>query len=216
MFVLNFHAIGRPRRELISGETDVCVSRGQFLDILDAVAEREDVELTFDDGNRSDIDEVLPALQERGMRAQFFVCPALFGAPGYIRASDVGRLRDAGMPVGSHGMDHVGWRNLSPAELDREVAQAKRILEVAVGEPVVAAACPFGAYDRRSLNALRDAGFERVYTSDGGSARPGDWLIARNTVGSSDSAESIESMLNTANGHVPVGDRARRLVKQWR
>jgi hypothetical protein len=30
-----------------------------------------------------------------------------------------------------------------------------------------AAACPFGAYDRRTLRALRHAGFKRVYASDG-------------------------------------------------
>jgi peptidoglycan/xylan/chitin deacetylase (PgdA/CDA1 family) len=216
MFVLNFHAIGVPGRELIAGEENVCVSSERFIEILDAVAERDNVELTFDDGNCSDIDEVLPALQERDMHAHFFVCPALFGAEGYVDESDVRELRDAGMLVGSHGMDHVDWRNLSGPGLEREVVHAKRLLEEAIDEPVVAAACPFGAYDRRSLNALREAGFERVYTSDGGPAGAGDWLVARNTVSSWDSAESIESMLDSANGGVPLGHRVRRLVKQWR
>ena len=33
---------------------------------------------------------------------------------------------------------------------------------------------PFGSYDRHVLRALRRTGVTRVYTSDGGWARPGD------------------------------------------
>jgi hypothetical protein len=38
---------------------------------------------------------------------------------------------------------------------------------------------PFGAYDRRVLARLRQAGATRVYTSDGGGTRRDDWLQAR-------------------------------------
>ena len=72
------------------------------------------------------------------------------------------------------------------------------------------------AYDRRTLKALRAAGFEQVYTSDRGRAGSTDWLVARNTVSRSDSAESIERMLNGLGETVPVIDRAKRWVKRWR
>jgi len=216
MFVLNFHCIGRPKRSLADGEDDVRVETGQFIEILDAISGRGDVRLTFDDGNSSDVGEALPELTRRGLRAQFFICPARCGTPEFVDEDDVRQLRAAGMSLGSHGMDHVPWRRLGRSAIEREIVRAKGLLEDLLQAPVDSAACPFGAYDRRTLAALRAAGFRRVYTSDGGRAAPGDWLVARNTVRRGDSAESIEQMLNTP---AQTGARVRRTkqwIKQWR
>lgn len=188
----------------------------QFIEILDAVSGRGDVCLTFDDGNISDVSEALPELMRRGLRAHFFICPARFGTPEFLDEDDVRRLRSAGMSLGSHGMDHVRWRRLGRSAIDREIVQAKRILEDLLQAPVDTAACPFGAYDRRTLTALRAAGFRRVYTSDGGPAAPEDWLVARNTVRRRDSAESIERMLNRSGETGAQVRRVKRRIKQWR
>ena len=216
MFVLNFHGIGEPTRTLDDGEQDVWVSRGQFLEILDTIKSRNDVQLTFDDGNMTDVDEALPALTKRGLHAQFFVCAGRLGLAGFLNQSDVRDLLAAGMLIGSHGMDHVSWRSLSESEMQREIEQAKHTLEQVTQAPIDAAACPFGQYGRRSLQALRRHGFARVYTSDGGAASPRDWLVARNTVRRSDSVKSIERLLNGDNRSTPLTQRAKRLIKQWR
>jgi peptidoglycan/xylan/chitin deacetylase (PgdA/CDA1 family) len=196
MIVLNFHSIGRPKRAFAAGEGDVSVEPAQFCEILDVLQDRRDVRLTFDDGNQSDMTEALPELVERGLHAEFFICPARFGTPEFVDEDDVRELRRAGMAVGSHGMQHVPWRRLAALELDREIVEAKLALETTLDSPVGTAACPFGAYDRRTLRALRAAGFSRVYTSDGGWAGSRDWLVPRNTVHRSDSAESIERLLH--------------------
>jgi peptidoglycan/xylan/chitin deacetylase (PgdA/CDA1 family) len=216
MFVLNFHAIGKPQRAFVDGEGDVCVDRGQFAEILDVVAGRREVRLTFDDGNRSDLTEALPELASRGLPAEFFICPARFGTDEFLDAGDVRELREAGMTVGSHGMDHVRWRKLGSAGMQREIVQAKQVLEDALGVPVDTAACPFGAYDRRTLSALRAAGFKRVYTSDGGRAEATDWLVARNTVRRGDTAESIERLLDRSRDARTLLLRGKRWVKRWR
>jgi peptidoglycan/xylan/chitin deacetylase (PgdA/CDA1 family) len=216
MLVLNFHLIGRTKRALDAGEDEVAVSREQFVEILDVVSGRDDVRLTFDDGNTSDVEEALPELIRRGLRAEFFICPSRFGTAGFVDEDDVRELQLAGMSLGSHGMDHVRWRRLERAGIDREIVQAKRALEDALGAPVHAAACPFGAYDRRTLGALRAAGFTRVYTSDGGRAAATDWLAARNTVHRSDSAESVERMLHGSGGAAALVRRAKRWIKQAR
>lgn len=216
MIVLNFHGVGTLNRELADGEAGVCIDRRQFAEILDAVVGRGDVRLTFDDGNRSDVAEALPELQRRGLRAEFFICAGRFGTPEFLDEDDVRELRRAGMAIGSHGMDHVPWRRLEPAAVDREIVRAKQILEDALQAPVDTAACPFGAYDRRTLTALRAVGFERVYTSDGGRASSTDWLAARNTVRRGDSAESIERLLNGSGDAPSPVNRAKRWVKRWR
>ena len=216
VIVFNFHCVGKPRRDLADGEDEVRVDSRQFAEILDVVAGRDDVRLTFDDGNTSDVAEALPELLRRGLRAEFFICAGRFGTPEFVDEDDIRELRRAGMSVGSHGMDHVPWRRLDRSAIDHEIVQAKERLEHALQASVDTAACPFGAYDRRTLSALRAAGFERVYTSDRGRAGSTDWLVARNTVRRRDSAESIERLLNgTGAGLSPV-DRAKRWVKRWR
>jgi peptidoglycan/xylan/chitin deacetylase (PgdA/CDA1 family) len=216
MVVLNFHRIGRPKREYANGEGDVHVDPEQFAEILDVVSGRSNVRMTFDDGNRSDVSVAVPELVRRGLRAEFFVCAGRLGRPEFLDEDDVRDLREAGMSVGSHGMDHVRWRKLAPAAIDREIVAAKQILEDALQAPVDAAACPFGSYDRRTLRALREANFRCVYTSDGGPADSADWLIARNTVRRSDSAESIERLLDNSRATASVLRRGKGLVKQWR
>jgi peptidoglycan/xylan/chitin deacetylase (PgdA/CDA1 family) len=212
---LTFHGIGDPARRLDDAEADVWLDRARFASVLDAVAGRGDVRISFDDGNESDLEHALPALRERGLGATFFICAGRLGQPGFVDADGVRTLRSAGMSIGSHGMNHVSWRRLNRSEAQREIVQAKRALEDTAGAPVEEASCPFGAYDRRSLGALRAAGFKRVYASDPGSARPQDWLVARNTMHRWDSAESVERLLDGANGVSPAR-RAKRWVKRWR
>jgi peptidoglycan/xylan/chitin deacetylase (PgdA/CDA1 family) len=216
MLVLNFHGVGRPTRELDDGEQDVWLGRTQFDDILDSIKHRDDVQLTFDDGNSSDVDEALPALILNGKRACFFICAGRLSSGGFLDRAGIRELCLAGMSVCSHGMDHVPWRKLSEAELRREITHAKQVIEDATGAAVDSAACPFGAYDRHSLAALREADFKRVYTSDRGPADAQDWLVARNTVHSWDSPESIRCLLESWSGTVPMAHKAKRWVKQWR
>jgi peptidoglycan/xylan/chitin deacetylase (PgdA/CDA1 family) len=194
----------------------VCVDRGQFAEILDVVAGRREVRLTFDDGNRSDVTEALPELASRGLQAEFFICPARFDTDEFLDEGHLRELREAGMAVGSHGMDHVRWRKLGSTGMQREIVQAKQVLEDALGEPVDTAACPFGAYDRRTLSALRTAGFKRVYTSDGGRAEASAWLVARNTVRRGDTAESIEQLLDGSRDAGTLLLRGKRWIKRWR
>jgi hypothetical protein len=59
--ILNFHGIGRPMRNYWAGEERVWIGGEIFEMVLDEVKGREDVLVTFDDGNISDIEIALPA-----------------------------------------------------------------------------------------------------------------------------------------------------------
>jgi peptidoglycan/xylan/chitin deacetylase (PgdA/CDA1 family) len=214
---ITFHGIGELDRSLEPGEADVWVSRDEFLSVLDATADRQDVRVTFDDGNASDLEEALPALRERGMHATFFVVAGRLGDPAFLDASGVRELAAAGMEIGCHGMRHRRWRGLGEPALREELVQAKAVLEEIVERPVTEAACPFGAYDRRVLGALRRAGYRHVYTSDRGTARRGDFLQARNSVSSREEPRLIERIeALEAPGHRALQRRAKLAVKRWR
>jgi len=179
---LTFHGIGEPERPFEPGENEVWVSTERYVTILDSVRNREDVRVTFDDGNSSDYRIALPDLRSRGLKAAFFVTAGFVDRPGYLSQSEIRELADCGMRIGTHGMNHQSWRGLCETDLRIEIVDSKRLLEQILGQTITEAACPFGGYNRHVLKLLRESGFERVYTSDRGLAFEEDWLQPRNTV----------------------------------
>jgi peptidoglycan/xylan/chitin deacetylase (PgdA/CDA1 family) len=214
---LTFHGVGEPERSLEPSEAAVWVSRARFLSVLDSVAGRSDVRITFDDGNASDVAYALPALRARGLRATFFLVAGRLETPGFVDRAGVRALTEAGMTIGCHGMRHRPWRELDDDELHEELVGAKRLLEDVVQRPVDEAGCPFGSYDRRVLRSLRRAGYARVYTSDRGTTRPGAWLQARNSVGPADDAGLLERIAaSDGRAHEALTRQAKLVAKRWR
>jgi peptidoglycan/xylan/chitin deacetylase (PgdA/CDA1 family) len=214
---LTFHGIGEPDRPLEPGEDAVWVSRARFHSVLDSVAGRTDVRITFDDGNASDVAHALPALRSRGLHATFFLLAGRLETPDFVDRDGVRALADAGMTIGCHGMRHRRWRELDDGELHEELVDARRLLEEVVERPVTEAGCPFGGYDRRVLRSLRRYGYERVYTSDRGTARPGAWIQARNSVGPADDAGLLDRILSAdRRPHAALRRRTTLIAKRWR
>ncbi|MEI7057896.1 polysaccharide deacetylase family protein [Nocardioides sp. CCNWLW239] len=212
-----FHGIGEPERELEPGEDRYWISQDAYEDILDALAGRPDVRISFDDGNRSDVTFGLPGLLTRGLSATFFVLAGRLGRPGSVDRLDIRLLRVAGMRIGTHGMDHVSWRGLDPAGVRRELIEARERITMAAGETVDEAALPLGRYDRTTLRHLRRLGYEHVYTSDRAHAVAGAWLQPRFSVTADDDGASVRSQILNGQGIARRMERqAAGLVKRLR
>jgi len=217
--VLNIlvHGIGRPGRQLDPGEEPVWVSIAQFERVLDAVAERSDARISFDDGNSSDVEVALPRLVERGLSAEFFLLAGALGNRGRVDHAGVRALLDAGMSIGSHGWLHRDWRLIDSAQAREELEDAPQVLSELTGRPVSRVAVPFGSYDRHVLRRLRAAGVTCAYTSDGGRVRPDAWLQARTSLRHDMDAAWIARLLDP---HTSLTQRARgsavRVVKRLR
>jgi peptidoglycan/xylan/chitin deacetylase (PgdA/CDA1 family) len=185
-----FHGIGTPGPGVDDAEARYWVTRDAFFSLLDEVATWPDTALSFDDGNASDVEVGLPALQERGLTATFFVLAGRLDAPGSLATEQVRALVAAGMGVGSHGMDHVSWRRMPPDVRQRELVEARERLGAIAGH-VDQAALPRGQYDRGALLALRRLGYRTVFTSDRRPARRGAWLQPRFSVTRDDTPASF-------------------------
>ncbi|MET0716148.1 MAG: polysaccharide deacetylase family protein [Mycetocola sp.] len=197
---LCFHGIGTIGREREAGESQYWVSTDRFLSILDVVADHPSVRLSFDDGNRSDVDVALPSLHERGLTASFFVLAGRLDDTASLSPHDLRELRSAGMAIGNHGWTHTPWRGLNPADAQRELVDARAALADASGGAVADAALPLGRYDRHLLRRLARVGYGKVYTSDRFPARSSTWLQSRYSVTAADTAESIGSLLTSPPG----------------
>lgn len=167
--VFNFHGVGTPHAGLPEDELPYWCESDLFFRLLDVMATLPDrtgtaVEITFDDGNRSDLDIAAPALAERGLTATFFACAGRLDDARYLDPAALRSLEEMGMGVGSHGHGHVDLRKSDAATLQRETSGSRQRLAEATGSSVDSFAIPFGSYDRRVLGALR--GYRRIYTSD--------------------------------------------------
>lgn len=193
---LNFHGIGRPiGRDFGPNERNFWVTPETFAATLDACIGRDDISLSFDDGNWSDVEVALPVLQQRDLHATFFVVPSWLGEPGFMSKQDLKELVAAGMTIGNHGLQHHDWTTLEPDKLEHEVTQGRRLLEELTGTEIHTLAIPFGAYNDTVLDTLRRQAYEHVYTSDGGTADPEAWLQPREHVRADYDPAKIEALL---------------------
>ncbi len=192
---LCFHGIGVCTSEREPGEANYWVSRSVFLSALDEVCLHQNVRISFDDGNTSDVETGLPALQERGLRATFFPLAGRLDDPASLSGADLIDLRAAGMTIGSHGWAHVPWRGLSAASARREWEDARAALAEASGGEISEAAVPLGRYDRTVLAHLKDLRYRHVYTSDRFPARESAWLQARYSIMATDTSDTVREII---------------------
>jgi peptidoglycan/xylan/chitin deacetylase (PgdA/CDA1 family) len=212
-----FHGIGEPPPDLHHHDQAYFVTQELFLSLLDEIMERPEVELSFDDGYASDIEIVLPALRKRGLKACFFPVAGWLGRPGYLDVAGIRELTSAGMMIGTHGMRHRSWRALDADGRHEELSVARSLIAKAAGMCVTFAACPFGAYDRRVIKALRRCGYTRVFTSDRRRAQPSAWIQPRYTITGYDTIQTVRDEILMP---PPLRDRVRHAaaakVKAWR
>jgi peptidoglycan/xylan/chitin deacetylase (PgdA/CDA1 family) len=145
--------------------------RGVRMDTLtrclsgEVVCPPKPIALTFDDGYEDAFTAALPVLQRYGMSATFYVVSGFVGQPGYMNWEQLAALRDAGMEIGAHTVNHYDLRSLDWATAEYQIAQSKAELEQRLGVAVTSFCYPTGLYDGRIEEQVRAAGFTNATTT---------------------------------------------------
>jgi peptidoglycan/xylan/chitin deacetylase (PgdA/CDA1 family) len=139
-------------------------------ELLAAVAEgraRRLVGLTFDDGYQDFVTNALPILQRFDFTATVFVLGGRLGGanawsrPGphkaLLTATQVREVSEAGMEVGSHGLEHPSLPDVDDTRLHAEIVRSREILGELLGRPIAGFAYPYGHLDARVVAAVRAA-----------------------------------------------------------
>lgn len=164
-------------------------------ELLAAGPARGLVGLTFDDGYRDFVTEVMPALRRYGFGATVFVVAGAIGGhnswdePGpckpLMNADQVREVADAGFEIGSHSLAHLRMPSLSDGELFDHVRRSRLILAELTGAEVSGFCYPYGAAGAREADAVRAAGYD--YACAVGPVDPaGRHTIVRTFVGDRD------------------------------
>jgi peptidoglycan/xylan/chitin deacetylase (PgdA/CDA1 family) len=144
--------------------------------------------VTFDDGYRDNITMAAPILENFGLSACFFVTTGYIGGARrfawdrgagrdlpLMSWADVRELRRKGFEIGSHTVTHRRLSELSDEELEAELSESQKVLEVELGEGVRVFAYPFGRLRDYSLGQRKIVGkyYEAASTAIRGLNRPG-------------------------------------------
>lgn len=141
--------------------------------------------LTFDDGYASIYTAAFPLLQQRQAKATVFLVaegidhgnfwrdPRCEPDESLLTWARIREMQGAGIDFGCHGLTHRNLLHCTPAELQHEVADSKRLLEDRLGTAVTAFAYPFGAgaFDPRVRAAVAQAGYHLAFSIRQGKAR---------------------------------------------
>ena len=140
--------------------------------------------LTFDDGFLSVLENALPVLRPRRVRAMLFVVAGLIGGSdewdhpigeGPHALMDDGHLREwlaAGHEIGAHTLTHPHLTRLPRARARAEIFGSKAVLEDRFGVPVRHFCYPYGDQDEAVRDLVAEAGFVDAPTA-GGEENPG-------------------------------------------
>jgi|SRR5262245_4802978 len=186
--------------------------------------------VTFDDAYRS-VRNAVPILQELGIPATVFACPAYADGgrvldipelaaqaeshPGELATMSWDELRelaDSGVEIGSHTLHHPHLTQLSDAELAEELTRSRERIEDELGRPCRVLAYPYGEEDGRVREATRAAGYVAAFGLPG-RPRPMDvYALPRIGIWRADSV--LRMTLKTTNLARRPPERLQNLLKR--
>ena len=134
-----------------------------------------------DDGHQSNLDIAAPLLQARGMSACFFITSDFIDRrPGFMSSEQLNRLgRIPGMCIGSHGVSHRFFDDLSEEDSRAELVDSRAKLESITGQRCQSISFPGGRYDEQTLHLLRAAGYLQWYGSEIGTVEANESMDAK-------------------------------------
>lgn len=157
--------------------------------------------LTFDDNYVGQYKYAFPLLQKYNYPAVWSVHTRFVGTAGQKPKATWDQLREmqkSGLiTVASHTVNHLNMKNLSNAEIEREVLESKKVLEKELGIPIDYFTYPEGDFTERAKDKVKEVGYKAALSMSldprqERSANESDDLLAIMRFGQSRFSEAIE------------------------
>ncbi|HMM20346.1 MAG TPA: polysaccharide deacetylase family protein [Selenomonadales bacterium] len=121
--------------------------------------------ITFDDGYRDNYTNAFPILKKYGFTATIFLVTGLVGRdPRFLTWEQAREMQQAGFVFGSHTVHHAALTALSQDEAFAELTESRLEIERQLGAKPRYFAYPTGAYNLRTAELVRKAGYRAAFT----------------------------------------------------
>lgn len=124
--------------------------------------------LTFDDGYESNYTELLPILEERGLKATIFMVTNSIGKDNYLTWQQLKDLEKRGIEIGSHTANHLPLTEMSLDEARNEVKLSKLLMEWNGMKTLYTLSYPNGKYTTDLEDMLKEEEYLAAVTGDAG------------------------------------------------
>jgi peptidoglycan/xylan/chitin deacetylase (PgdA/CDA1 family) len=120
--------------------------RRQVVPLIETLSNKNSlVALTFDDGYRDNLTNALPLMEKYSMPATIFVIAGFVNRDGYLSDAELREIaKHPLVTIGSHGLWHRNFNELSETEARFELTESRRTLESIIAQKVGLMSWPYG------------------------------------------------------------------------
>lgn len=138
--------------------------------------------VSFDDCNTSVYTKAYPFLKEHHIPFILFITKDLIGKKNFLTAEQIMILaKDPLCTIGSHGVHHYMFRNLSEAQAVKEFEQSRTYLQQLTGQPIDCFAFPYGRLvevSRKNIKLLELSEYKFAFSAISGTLNQ-QWLSGK-------------------------------------
>lgn len=136
--------------------------------VYDNFANSDSISITFDDGKKEIISDILPVIAKYKIPIVVFISPDLVGAKSYLDLNDIKILNKSGLvKFGAHGFRHIAYKEIPTSEFINDINQLKEWFYKIFGFECRLYSHPYGSYSQEMTKLLRDKNlFDYVFCSN--------------------------------------------------
>jgi len=128
--------------------------------------------ITIDDGFRSFYENGLPLLETHGFPATLFINTETVGGSSYMDWKEIKDASERGIEIGNHTHSHAFFLNMDADEryksFESEINQCQQLIQENLGTRPKVFAYPYGEFDKRMIEIVKDAGFTAAAAQNSG------------------------------------------------
>jgi peptidoglycan/xylan/chitin deacetylase (PgdA/CDA1 family) len=122
--------------------------------------EKSPVALTFDDGYEDFYTNVLPIIKRNNVKVTAYIVPNFIGHLNYMTKTQLQEVIASGLvEIGSHTNDHADLPNSLDENAKATISNSKTTLENMFNIKVVTFSYPYGFYNEKIAEMVKDAGY---------------------------------------------------------
>jgi peptidoglycan/xylan/chitin deacetylase (PgdA/CDA1 family) len=143
--------------------------------------------ITFDGGYADAYTHVLPKLEKYGVKAAFFIAPALIGGNRVIRGhalpcmdwEQVKAIAERGMDIGHYGCNGRIFTQVPKEAIEEDIRVSKPIFDKYLGTQPICYAVNEGTPEPAAIQVLKENGYTALFTKSPTNQGPNHYAIGR-------------------------------------